>query len=176
MVLKDFMTGSLTDWFLEWLMKQDLEKDIADREIELKRRQENPDWERPVVMYGIRKMGHKCIKKQEIAVIIDCIPWQIRARMAETHWYHVLYKRPATDREWEGVKGRTRRYVVWSYFIEKGWGIDRIISNIVDDDTNLFGISPNVTDEIVKIFEEHYKRHIRVYKPDRSKQLEIEFY
>ena len=175
MVLKDFMTESLTDWFVEWLMKQDLEKDIIDRKIELKRRQENPDWERPIVMYGVRKMGHKCIKKQEIAVVIDRIPWVKRARMAETHWYCILYKRPATDMEWEGIKGRTRRYVVWSYFVEKDWGVDRIISNIVDDDINLFRVSPNVTSEIVEAFKKYYKRPIRVYKPDRSKQLEIEF-
>ena len=175
MVLKDFYTESMTDWFIEWLMKQDFEKDIADRKVEFKRRNGNPDWERPVTMYGVRKAGHKCIKKQEIAVIIDTIPWQKRARTAETHWYNILYKRPATNKEWEGIKGRTRRYVVWSYFIEKGWNVDRIISNIIDDDLNLFGILPEETNEIVKVFEEYYKRSIRVYKPDRSVQLKIDF-
>ena len=52
-------------WFEEWLMKQDFEQDLIDRENELEYRRTHPDWNIPYVMYGVRKK-HKCIKKKEL--------------------------------------------------------------------------------------------------------------
>ena len=42
-------------WFEEWLMKQDFEQDLIDRENELEYRRTHPDWNIPYVMYGVRK-------------------------------------------------------------------------------------------------------------------------
>ena len=57
---------ALAAWFEEWLMKQDFEQDLIDRELELEYRKTHPDWNTPYVMYGVRKK-HKCIQKNEIA-------------------------------------------------------------------------------------------------------------
>ena len=171
----DNLEHDKTEWLFEWLMKQDFDKDIREMEKARKERTENPNWDRPVVMYGVRRMGHKCIKKQEIAVVIDCIPWQKRARTAETHWYKILFKRLATDIEMEEVKGNTRRYRIFSYYVEKGWSVDKIVSSIVEDDREGYGIDPIVVHEIIRSFENFYKRPIRIYKLDRSVQLKIEF-
>ena len=65
----DNLEHDKTEWLFEWLMKQDFDKDIREMEKARKERTENPNWDRPVVMYGVRRMGHKCIKKQEIAVV-----------------------------------------------------------------------------------------------------------
>ena len=102
-------------WFEEWLMKQDFEQDLIDRELELEYRKTHPDWNTPYVMYGVRQK-HKCIQKNEIAVFYDLLPRQKRARTAETHWYKVLYKRKATPEEVESLKvgEYTRRYLVLS--------------------------------------------------------------
>ena len=55
---------ALAAWFEEWLMKQDFEQDLIDRELELEYRKTHPDWNTPYVMYGVRKK-HKCIQKNE---------------------------------------------------------------------------------------------------------------
>ena len=82
-----FNTQTPEEWLQEFLDKIDF-KALAQQVMRtLQYREANPDWERPVVMYGVRKQRCKYIKKQEIAVIIDKTPWQDRARMAETHWY-----------------------------------------------------------------------------------------
>lgn len=52
-------------WFEEWLMKQDFEQDLIDRENELEYRRTHPDWNIPYVMYGVRKK-HKCIKRRKL--------------------------------------------------------------------------------------------------------------
>ncbi|WP_165045358.1 hypothetical protein [Dysgonomonas sp. ZJ709] len=108
-----FNTITKEQWLSQFLDRIDL-NDLLQKMIETKKyRRETPDWNRPVVMYGIRKK-HKCIKKQELAVIIDLMPWQQRARTAETHWYKITHKRPATDKEWKEMKMKnsTRRYWV----------------------------------------------------------------
>lgn len=69
---------ALAAWFEEWLMKQDFEQDLIDRELELEYRKTHPDWNTPYVMYGVRKK-HKCIQKNEIAVFYDLLPRQKRA-------------------------------------------------------------------------------------------------
>lgn len=46
---------ALAAWFEEWLMKQDFEQDLIDRELELEYRKTHPDWNTPYVMYGVRK-------------------------------------------------------------------------------------------------------------------------
>ena len=63
---------ALAAWFEEWLMKQDFEQDLIDREKELEYRRTHPDWDIPYVMYGVRKK-HKSIKKNEIAVFYDLL-------------------------------------------------------------------------------------------------------
>ena len=120
---------ALAVWFEEWLMKQDFEQDLIDRELELEYRKTHPDWNTPYVMYGVRKK-HKCIQKNEIAVFYDLLPRQKRARTAETHWYKVLYKRKATPEEVESLKAGeyTRRYLVYSLFIEKKMTLDKALS------------------------------------------------
>ena len=135
-------------------------------------RENNPDWERPVVMYGIRKLTCKFIKKQEIGVIIDKTPWCERARMAETHWYNIIYRRPATDLEWKEVNcpSRNRRYVVWKYFIEKRWTVDKIVSHIAQDDSEEYGVE---TSEMIRSFENHYKRKINIYRREVAIQLRL---
>ena len=160
------------EWLLEFLKKIDFEalhqkslKTIAYRET-------HPDWERPVVMYGVRKMTHKWVKKQEIAVIIDKMPWLDRARMAETHWFIILHKRPATDLEWKEVSGEkyNRRYVIWSYFLDKRWTVDKTVSHIVQDDSEEYGVD---TKEIIAAFEKHFARKIRIYRRENVRQLTL---
>lgn len=170
-------TKTKTEWFLEWLLKQDFEKDRNNIYAELRRRKENSDWQRPVVMYGVRKSGHKFIRKKEIAVVIDQMPWLPRARTAETHWYHVIYKRPATDVEWEEnkINNTTRRYTVWSYFIQNEWTVDKIISRIIQDDLENYHIKPGIISDIISAFEEFYKRKIRIYRIVCPQQLSIPF-
>ncbi len=145
-------------WLQEFLDKVDFAGLYQKLEETKKYREETPDWERPVVMYGIRKK-HKCIKKEEIAVVIDLMPWQDRARMAETHWYKIIYKRLATDLEWEEMKQKNsiRRYWIWSYFIKKEWPVDKIISHIVQDDSLEYAID---TQKLIEAFENHYGRRI----------------
>ncbi len=166
-----------TEWFLEWLLKQDFEKDRNDIHAELRRRKENPDWERPMVMYCVRKSGHKFIKKKEIAVVIDQMPWQQRARTAETHWYHVVYKRPATDVEWKEnrINNTVRRYTVWPYFIQNRGTVDKIISHIIQDDLENYHIEPGIISDIISAFEEFYKRKIRIFRIEYPQQLSISF-
>lgn len=74
-------------WFEEWLMKQDFEQDLIDRENELEYRRVHPDWNIPYVMYGLRKK-HKCIKKKEIAFnnSLTCNTYQID--------YHIVKCKP----------------------------------------------------------------------------------
>lgn len=155
-----FSTQTKDQWLQEFLDKVDFTA-LFQKIAETKRyRIQNPDWNRPVVMYGIRKK-HKCIKKQEIAVVIDLMPWQDRARTAETHWYKIIYKRAATDQEWQEMKMKNpvRRYWIWSYFIEKGWTTDRIVSRIVQDDQNEYAVDVS---GIIKAFEDYYGRHINI--------------
>lgn len=163
-----YYTITKEQWFQEFLDKIDFPSLLQQIEETKQYRRENPDWERPVVMYGIRKK-HKCIKKQEIAVIIDVMPWQQRARMAETHWYKILYKRPATDLEWKEMKKKNpvKRYWIWSYFILKNWTVDKIISHIVQDDSEEYGLD---TTELIKSFENYYQRKIRIYKRESAVQ------
>ena len=158
-------------WFEEWLMKQDFEQDLIDREEELEYRRTHPDWDIPYVMYGVRKK-HKCIKKKEIAVFYDFIPRQKRARTAETHWYKVLYKRKATPKEVESFRNGTytRRYLVYSLYIEKKMTLDKALSLIVADD-KLLGIADRTITEIVKSFETFFNRKFRIYKPEFATQL-----
>lgn len=139
---------ALAAWFKEWLMKQDFEQDLIDREKELEYRRTHPDWDIPYVMYGVRKK-HKSIKKNEIAVFYDLLPRQKRARTAETHWYKVLYKRKATPEEVASLKAGeyTHRYLVYSLFIEKRMTLDKALSLIVADD-KLLGITDNTISEL----------------------------
>lgn len=166
-----FCSTTREQWLQDFLNKVDFADFYQKMEETQEYRKENPDWERPVVMYGIRKK-HKCIKKEEIAVVIDLIPWLNRARMAETHWYKIIYKRPATNLEWEEIKLKNpiRRYWIWSYFIKKDWSIDRIISNIVQDDSEEYGLDTN---QLIKAFENYYQRKISVYRTERYIQLEL---
>lgn len=167
----EFCTVTKEQWLREFLDKVDFGALLRKIEETKRYRAGNPDWDRPVVMYGIRKK-HKCIKKQEIAVIIDLMPWQDRARMAETHWYKILYKRPATDLEWEEMKKKNpiKRYWIWSYFIIKGWTVDRIVSHIVQDDSEEYGLE---TTKLVKAFEDYYRRKIRIYRREAAIQLSL---
>ncbi len=166
-----FCTTTKERWLREFLEKTDFEELFKKMEETQKYRKENPDWERPVVMYGIRKK-HKRIKKQEISVIIDLTPWQERARMAETHWYKILYKRPASDVEWEEMKRKNpvKRYWIWPYFMEKGWTVDRIVSHIAQDDKEAYGLE---TAGLIQAFENHYRRKIRIYRREAAVQLEL---
>jgi hypothetical protein len=165
--------GNRFNWLMEYLNKYNLSDILLKMEETKLFRENNPDWDRPVVMYGIRKMGHKCIKKKEIAVVIDKMPYQDRARMAETHWYKIIYKRPATDIEWKEVsdESHTRRYVVYRYFIEKNWTVDKIVSNIIQDDKEEYSIPD--TDNIIQAFENFYDRKIRIYRRETTKQLKL---
>lgn len=167
----DYCTVSRERWLMEFLEKIDLEALLKKMQETQAHREIYPDWDRPVIMYGIRKK-HICIKKEEIAVVIDLMPWQDRARMAETHWYKILYKRPATDLEWEEMKMKnpTRRYWRWPYFIEKGWTVDKIISHIVQDDNQEYGLD---TTELIKAFENYYQRKIRIYKRKIAVELKL---
>lgn len=160
-------------WFEEWLMKQDFVQDLIDREKELEYRRTHPDWNTPYVMYGVRKK-HKCIQKKEIAVLYDLIPRQKRARTAETHWYKVLYKRIATPEEVEALKTGTytRRYLVYSLYIEKKMTLDKALSLIIADD-KLLGITDNTISEIVAAFDTFFNRKFRIYKPELSTQLKL---
>lgn len=164
---------ALAAWFEEWLMKQDFEQDLIDREVELEYRRTHPDWNVPYVMYGVRKK-HKCIQKNEIAVFYDLIPRQKRARTAETHWYKVLFKRKATPDEVEALKAGTytRRYLVYSLYIEKKMTLDKALSLIIADD-KLLGITDNTVSEIVTAFETFFKRKFRIYKPEFTTQLNL---
>lgn len=166
-----FNSVTKDQWLQEFLDKIDFEA-LLKQMVETKKfREENPDWERPVVVYGIRKK-HKCIKKQEIGVIIDLTPWQDRARTAETHWYNVIYKRPATDLEWKEMKAKQpiRRYWKWSYFIEKRWSVDRIISHIVQDDSQEYGLDVN---PLIRAFEDYYGRKIKIYRRQAAIQTTL---
>ena len=144
---------ALAAWFEEWLMKQDFEQDLIDRELELEYRKTHLDWNTPYVMYGVRKK-HK--------------------RTAETHWYKVLYKRKATPEEVESLKAGeyTRRYLVYSLFIEKKMTLDKALSLIVADD-KLLGIADNTISEIVTAFETFFNRKFRIYKPEFTTQLNL---
>ena len=138
---------ALAAWFEEWLMKHDFEQDLKK---------------------------HKCIQKNEIAVFYDLLPRQKRARTAETHWYKVLYKRKATPEEVESLKAGeyTRRYLVYSLFIEKKMTLDKALSLIVADD-KLLGIADNTISEIVTAFETFFNRKFRIYKPEFTTQLNL---
>jgi hypothetical protein len=166
-----YCTVSKERWLQDFLDTVDFGSLFRKMEETGEYRKQNPDWQRPVVLYGIRKK-HKWIKKDEIAVVIDLMPWQQRARMAETHWYKVLYKRPATDLEWEEMKKENpiKRYRIWPYFIEKGWTVDRIISHIVQDDSERYGLD---TAKLIKAFEGYYGRKIRIYKRESAVQSKI---
>lgn len=158
---------------MEFLNSIDFRMLLRKMEETKRYRETHKDWDRPRVMYGIRKRkNHKWIKKDEIAVIIDLSPLCDRARTAETHWYKIIYKRPATDLEWEEMKKKnpTRRYWIWSYFIEKEWTVDKIVSHIVQDDKKEYGLD---TGELIQAFEDYYQRKIRIYKPESVKQLEL---
>lgn len=158
-------------WFEEWLMKQDFEQDLINAKKEQEYRKNHPDWDIPTVMYGIRKK-HTCIKKQEIAVIVDRTPWCKRARTAETHWYKVIYKRKATSKEAEDVRSGNRRYRIFSYYIEKRMTLDKSLSIIVDDD-RILGIDNDTISEVVKAFEIFFNRKFRIYKPEFTTQLKL---
>ena len=162
---------ALAAWFEEWLMKQDFEQDLINAKNEQEYRKNNPDWNIPTVMYGIRKK-HTCIKKQEIAVFYDRTPWCKRARTAETHWYKVLYKRKATPKEAEDIKSSTRRYKIFSYYIEKRMTLDKALSIIIDDD-RILGIDNATVVEVVKAFETFFNRKFRIYKPECTTQLNL---
>ena len=167
----DYCTISKERWFMEFLDKIDFEA-LQKQIIETKKyRETHPDWDRPVVMYGIRKK-HKCIKKQEIAVVIDLMPWQNRARMAETHWYKIIYKRPATNLEWKEMKAQepTRRYWRYPYYIMKGWTVDKIVSHIIQDDKEEYRLD---TTDLIHAFENYYQRKIRIYRRESAIQLEL---
>lgn len=155
---EEFTKEKSDKWLQEFLDKYDLEAIERKMHDTLLYRSQNPDWERPVIMYGIRKLNN-FIKKQEIGVILDKSPWQDRARMAETHWYHILYKRPATDLEWQEASGN-RRYIVWKYFLNDCWTVDKIISHIARDDSEEYGVDPG---DMISAFEAYFKRKIRVY-------------
>jgi len=160
------------DWLQEFLDKIDFEEVYRKTLETIRYRKMTSDWDRPIVMYGVRRTHHKFIKKREIAVIIDITPWQDRARTAETHWYNIVYKRPATDLEWEEVKEREliRRYWVFSYYLEKGWTIDKTVSHIVQDDKEEYGID---TTETIRAFENYYKRKIKIYRRQTATQLSV---
>lgn len=167
----DYCTVSRERWLLEFLEKIDLEALLKKMHETQEYRKTHPNWDRPVVMYGVRKR-HKCIKKEEIAVVIDLMPWLDRARMAETHWYKIIYKRPATDLEWEEMKSRepTRRYWRWPYFIMKGWTVDKIVSHIVQDDSEGYGLD---TTKLIEAFENYYGRKMRIYRREFAIQLNL---
>lgn len=157
----DYFTISKEHWLSDFLDKVDFEA-LLKQMIEANQyRKNHPDWNRPVVMFGIRKK-HKWIKKEEIAVVIDLMPWQQRARMAETHWYKIIYKRPATDIEWKEMKMKNliKRYWIWSYFINKDLTIDKIISHIVQDDSKEYGLDAA---DLLNAFENYYQRKISIY-------------
>ena len=160
------------DWLQEFLYKVDLEEIYRKAVETMPYRAHNPDWERPVVMYGVRRTHHKYIKKQEIAVIIDTMPWQDRARTAETHWYNIVLKRPATDLEWKetGERELTRRYWIFSYYLEKGWTVDKVVSHIIQDDAQEYGLETRAT---IRAFENYYHRKIRIYKREKAIQLSL---
>ena len=81
---------ALAAWFEEWLMKQDFEQDLIDRELELEYRKTHPDWNTPYVMYGVRikyctrerpllkKLSHS--RLGNIPVDIWCIPCLLRRK------------------------------------------------------------------------------------------------
>jgi len=159
------------EWLQEFLDKIDF-KELALKIMQAELyRAAHPDWERPVVMYGVRKLN-KYFKKPEIAVVIDKSPWCDRAKMAETHWYKIIYKRPATDLEWQEVSGETytRRYVTWRYFINKDWHIDKIVSHIVQDDSEEYDVD---TKHVIAAFERYYNRKIRIYRRPKAIQLSL---
>ncbi|MDH6341023.1 hypothetical protein M2451_004053 [Dysgonomonas sp. PFB1-18] len=95
---------------------------------------------------------------------MDLMPWQDRARMAETHWYKIIYKRPATDLEWDEMKLKkpTRRYWIWSYFIEKGWAEERIVSHIIKDDIAEYGLSCDHGKRLLHAFEKFIGRKLKL--------------
>ena len=103
---------------------------------------------------------------------MDLSPHCDRARTAETHWYKIIHKRRATDLEWEEIKQKNpiRRYWIWSYYIEKNWTVDKIISQIVIDDREEYGLK---TDSLILAFEQHFQRKIRIYKPESYLQLTL---
>ncbi|NDV69978.1 hypothetical protein [Dysgonomonas sp. 25] len=144
----------------EFLEKMNLPEILLKAKKTIEYRCSHPDWDRPIVMYGIRKK-HKWIKKNEIAVIIDTMPWQERARMAESHWYTIIYKRPATDLEWHEmkIKNPIKRYWIWSYFINKEWTVEKIISHIVKDDSIEYRLDCK---PLVKAFEGFYRRKFSI--------------
>lgn len=166
-----FCTITRQQWLQDFLDKVDFDSLHQKIRETKKYRKENSNWDRPVVMYGIRKK-HKCIKKEEIAVVIDLMPWQDRARMAETHWSKILYKRLATDLEWEEMKNKNpvQRYWIWSYFIIKSWTVDRIVSHIVQNDAEEYGLE---TTKLIKAFEDYFGREIRIYRHRNPIQLNL---
>lgn len=163
-----FSTQTLDESLQEFLEKYSIEKTLKNAIKTLRYRIENPDWERPTILYGIRK-EHKFIKKKEIGVILDREPWCDRVRTAETHWFKILYKRPATDLEWQEASGN-KRYIVWHYFINKRWSIDRIISHIAQDDCEEYGVDPS---GMITAFEKYYQRKIRIYRRHTATQLTL---
>ena len=94
-------------------------------------------------------------------------------RTAETHWYKVLYKRKSSE-EVESLKAGeyTRRYLVYSLFIEKKMTLDKALSLIVAYD-KLLGIADNTISEIVTAFETFFNRKFRIYKPEFTTQLNL---
>lgn len=85
-----------------------------------------------------------------------------------------MYKRKATPEEAEALKNRTytRRYLVYSLYIEKKMTLDKALSLIVDDDKQL-GITDNTVFEIVTAFETFFNRKFRIYKPEFTTQLNL---
>ena len=158
-------------WLQEFLHKFDFVEMVRKARQTLKYRETHPDWERPMMLYGIRKK-HKCIKKQEIAVIMDLSPHCDRARTAETHWYKIIHRRWATDLEWEEIRQKSpnRRYWIWSYYIEKDWTIDKIISQIIKDDREEYELE---TESLIQAFEQYFQRKIRIYYPESYRQLTL---
>ena len=66
----------------------------------------------------------------------------------------------------------TRRYLVYSLFIEKKMTLDKALSLIVAYD-KLLGIADNTISEIVTAFETFFNRKFRIYKPEFTTQLNL---
>ena len=85
-----------------------------------------------------------------------------------------MYKRKATPEEAEALKTGTytRRYLVYSWYIEKKMTLDKALSLIIADD-KLLGITDNTISEIVTAFETFFNRKFRIYKPEFTTQLNL---
>ena len=63
---------ALAAWFEEWLMKQDFEQDLIDRELELEYRKTHPDWNTPYVMYGVFVKNISVSKRMKLPCFMTC--------------------------------------------------------------------------------------------------------